>query len=197
MGHESQFQQPYQQPNFVPATPDMGAALNTDFSGSPAPRPVDDYTVDERLFGRGGPGSNLVDMANGLNPQGLDNVLAIGGGLANRFGQGGNAGGGGSGIRPLAPFLQRPQYGGGGNSGGNVPYTGGLSQQSQQRLGLKSTPNTTTNIPHGPYWQTEAAKLGPDPKFGRIIQPGSGARPRPANGLRALGQMFIGQPRRF
>lgn len=115
MGHDSQFTQPYQQPNFVPQSPDMGAALNTDFSGAPAPRDTSSQQVNENLFGRGGVGSNAVDILSGLDSQGLGNLLSIGGALANRFGGGG---GGGMGQSGGGGIFQRPGSNAGGSQAG-------------------------------------------------------------------------------
>lgn len=126
MGHESQFSQPYQSPMFSPEAPDMSAALNTDFSGSPAPRDTSDQQVNSNLFGRGGVGSNAVDILSGLDSNGLNNLLSIGGALANRGGGGGGGGlFGGGGFPGWTMVGAQPiRTGGGamGGGGGGLPF---------------------------------------------------------------------------
>lgn len=182
MGHESQFTQPYQQPTFVPEAPDMSAALNTDFSGSPAPRDTSEYQYDPRLGTLTTPQAvayNTVDALGQLTPQGADNLGTIAGAMRNRV------------RRSIIQPLQRPRTGGG------TPATPGFDEHGWL-LKSNTAGNNAPTFPEQPFWSSEATKLGPAPKFGRITQPGSGGRAmRPADGLLSLGQMFIGQPRRF
>jgi len=153
MGHPSQFTGGYDQPNFIPATADMGAALNTDFSGSPAPRDTTWQTVDERLAGRGGIGSGVIDALAGLDPQGLSKLLQFGTALANRGGGGGGLGVFGGGGRPGVEMWGSQPV----RTGGGAPYTGGIPQFAGQRLGLnhgKSAGGGDVNDALG-FWQSK------------------------------------------